>query len=309
MTATTILQPGEIEASAADIPELRLPPPDLFTTRAGRLRQLAEGHALGDYLRFIASLVEAQQTALMKMPAMPPVDETLLARCHTYQMPPFASAGWPRHPVWRTLARELSAALDGTAPNATARDALARVWDAGDAWLEAQADQLLSGQTEDLDLACAPLIGAALQIYWTHLATSLRPEQVARPEHPNLCPVCGSHPVASVVRIGGSDSGLRFLQCALCSSEWHVVRSKCSNCGNTKDIAYYNLEGDAGVVRAETCPHCGSYLKLVSMDKDPHAEATADDLASLALDILMGEQGYGRSGINLFMVHGDVDGN
>jgi len=105
--------------------------------------------------------------------------------------------------------------------------------------------------------------------------------------------------------VGGSESGLRYLQCALCSSEWHVVRTQCSNCANGKDIAYYNVEGDAGIVRAEACPECETYLKVVYMDKDPHAEAMADDLASLALDVLMGEQGLSRSGVNLLMVHGD----
>ena len=308
MTATTILQPGQIEAGAAAIPELRLPPPDLFTTRARRLRQLAEGHALGDYLRFIASLVEAQQTALMNLPATQPADATLLARCLTYRMPPFAPAGWRRDPVWIGVARELAAAL-GSVANATAREALARVRDGSDDWLDSQADQVLSWDREGLDVACAPVIGAALQVYWTHLAASLTPEQVARPEHPNLCPVCGSHPVASVVRVGGSESGLRYLQCALCSSEWHVVRTQCSNCANGKDIAYYNVEGDAGIVRAEACPECETYLKVVYMDKDPHAEAMADDLASLALDVLMGEQGLSRSGINLLMVHGDPADN
>lgn len=308
MTATTILQPGQIEANAGSIPELRLPPFDLFTTRARRLRQLAEGHPLGEYLRFIATLVEAQQAAFTHMPATRQADETLLARCRKHHMPPLAPAGWPRDAAWRGVAQDLADALDSIAP-APAREALARVRKQGDAWLEAQAERVLSAQREGLDMACAPVIGAALQVYWTHLAAALKPDQVASPEHPNLCPVCGSHPVASVVRIGGSESGLRFLQCALCSSEWHVVRSKCSNCDNTKDIAYYTVEGDAGVVRAETCPQCETYLKVAYMDKDPHAEAMADDLASLALDMLMGEQGYSRSGINLLMVHGDVSEN
>jgi FdhE protein len=308
MTVTTILQPGQIEANAGRIPELRLPPPDLFTMRARRLRQLAEGHTLGEFLRFVATLVEAQQVALKRMPATQLADETLLARCRKHHMPPLAPAGWQRDAVWRGVARELAGALDPVAP-APAREALARMRNQDDAWLEAQAELVLSGKRDELDMACAPVIGAALQVYWTYLAAALMPEQVARPEHPNLCPVCGSHPVASVVRIGGSESGLRYLQCALCSSEWHVVRTKCSNCDNTKGITYYSVEGYPDVVRAETCPQCETYLKVAHMDKDPHAEAMADDLASLALDVLMGEHGYGRSGINLLMVHGDASEN
>ncbi|MDP1928950.1 MAG: hypothetical protein Q8K62_10620 [Thiobacillus sp.] len=49
---TTLLQPGQIEAAAGSIPELRLPPADLFLMRARRLEQLAERHTLNDYLRF-----------------------------------------------------------------------------------------------------------------------------------------------------------------------------------------------------------------------------------------------------------------
>jgi hypothetical protein len=65
----SLLQPGEIEAAAGDIPELRLPPADLFLMRARRLEQLAEHHAMGDYLRFAARLARAQQDLLDAGPA------------------------------------------------------------------------------------------------------------------------------------------------------------------------------------------------------------------------------------------------
>lgn len=41
---------------------------------------------------------------------------------------------------------------------------------------------------------------------------------------------------------------------------------------------------------AETCEECGSYRKVVNQEKDPMAEPLADDLASLMLDLLMGEE-------------------
>ncbi|HEY6094050.1 MAG TPA: formate dehydrogenase accessory protein FdhE [Gallionellaceae bacterium] len=302
MSTTTILEPGQIEATAGDIPALLTPPADLFASRARRLRQLASGHSLADYLHFIARLADAQHAALRSISAPLPA-AAFLARCSEHQMPPLAPAGWRRDPAWLQVLDELVKTMMTDAP-APARTALQGLTDKGHDWAEAQADLLLGGNFDGLDMACAPLIGAALQVYWTHLSRSLRPEQVALPEQPNLCPVCGSHPVASVVRIGGNVSGLRYLQCTLCSSEWHVVRAKCSNCDNTRDISYYNIEADAGVVRAESCPECQSYLKVVHMDKDPHAEACADDLASFALDWLMGEQGLGRNGINLLMLHG-----
>ena len=51
--------------------------------------------------------------------------------------------------------------------------------------------------------------------------------------------------------------------------------------------------------RAETCDECKSYLKIFYQDKDARVEPNADDLATLALDVLVDEQGYGRSGPNL----------
>jgi len=45
---STILEPGQIEASAVMPSFLHLPPKNLFALRAERLEQLAEGNALGD---------------------------------------------------------------------------------------------------------------------------------------------------------------------------------------------------------------------------------------------------------------------
>jgi len=303
MTTTTLLQPGQIEAAAGSIPELRLPPADVFLARARRLEQLAEGHAMGDYLRFVARLARAQQESLdASLAAQLPTPETL-AQCREYAMPPLAPAGLARPEGWHKTARDLARKVRSSLPQA-GQAALQLALENPDAWLDEQAGRLFEGGTQHLDAAAAPVIGAALQVHWTHLARQLDPAQVARPEHPNLCPVCGSHPVSSVVRIGGPESGLRYLHCALCSSEWHVVRAKCSNCDNTRDIAYYHLEGDDKVVQAESCPECKTYLKVVYQDRNPMADPVADDLATLTLDLLMDEAGYARSGINWYLIQG-----
>ncbi|WP_324780939.1 formate dehydrogenase accessory protein FdhE [Thiobacillus sedimenti] len=300
---TSLLQPGDIEAAAGAIPELRLPPGDLFLARARRLEQLADGHTLGDYLRFVAALARAQHERLAagQVPQLPGAER--LAQCREYQMPPLAPAGLAHPPAWRGMAREFAREMQSSLPEA-GRAAMRKVASADDAWLDEQATRLLEGDYRDLDPAAAPVIGAALQVQWTKLARQLAPAQVARPEHPNLCPVCGSHPVSSVVRIGGAENGLRYLHCALCGSEWHVVRAKCSNCDNTRGIAYYHLEGGDSVVRAESCPECQTYLKVIQQDKNPQVEPVADDLATLALDLLMDQQGFGRSGVNWYLIQG-----
>lgn len=300
---TALLQPGQIEAAAGSIPELRLPPADLFMTRARRLEQLAERTSgFGDYLRFVARLARAQQTRAdaLPLPELPTAER--LAQCKAYGMQPLAAAGLPRPAGWHETVRQLARAAQDPLPE-SGRAALQAALARPDDWLDSQAVRLLEGDGQ-IDIAAAPVIGAALQVHWSRLARALDPAQVPRPEHPNLCPVCGAHPVSSVVRIGGAAEGLRYLHCALCASEWHVVRAKCSNCDNTRGIACYHIEGGDGAVQAEYCPECDTYLKLMRQDKDPLVDPVADDLATLALDLLMDEAGHAKSGINWYLVQG-----
>jgi len=294
-----------METTAGDIPKLLLPPADLFVGHARRLRQLAAGHNLGDYLYFIASLAESQQNALDQHPEIPLPDAELLARCYEYRMPPLSPAGWRRHPHWRGVARMLAEAVQESVP-AEGRESFSLLLAPDNmAWLEAQADHLLAGRLANLNLATAPLVGAALQVQWTNLARRLMPEQVAQEGQPALCPVCGSQPVAAVIRPDGAARGLRFLQCALCSSAWHMVRSKCSNCETTKAVTNYSIAGSGDVVRAEACPACRSYLKVMHQEKNFLVDPVADDIATLGLDLLMGEKDFARSGINFLMIPGE----
>lgn len=140
----------------------------------------------------------------------------------------------------------------------------------------------------------APFIWAALSLYWAQMA-SLIPGK-ARAEYGEarqFCPVCGSMPVSSMVQIG-TTQGLRYLHCNLCETEWHVVRIKCSNCEQTRDLNYWSLENEDAAVKAESCGDCGTYLKILYQEKDPKVEAVADDLASLILDAKMEQEGFAR---------------
>jgi len=49
------------------------------------------------------------------------------------------------------------------------------------------------------------------------------------------------------------------------------------------------------------------YLKALPMDRDPHAEPVADDLATLTLDLLVSQTGAQRHGVNLMLLFGDPD--
>ena len=108
-------------------------------------------------------------------------------------------------------------------------------------------------------------------------------------------------PVASIARSGGAAGGQRYLHCALCATEWHMVRIKCSDCEATAGIHYFGIEGGAEAVKAETCDACSGFLKIFYMEKDAQVEPTADDLASTALDLLMADAGKLRSGPNFML--------
>ncbi len=296
------MQPGEIERPAGEIPFLHLPERGrLYLERAARLRELAPGHTMKDFLLFAAHLCDAQQEAQQSFPAVPLPPAEQLGLCREHGMPPLSAQSWKRDPAWRGALRQIAADVAPHA-NPTIRNTLARLQNLDDAALESCAGAILAARYQDADLAMAPFVAAALQVYWLCMAAELGAAAIGHGMVHNLCPVCASHPVASVVRIGGPEQGLRYLSCSLCDTQWHMVRVKCSSCESTKGISYFRIEGAAGAVKAESCDECGSYLKVMYMDKDYRVDPMADDLATLSLDLMMGENGLLRSGCNLFLM-------
>jgi FdhE protein len=299
-----ILEPGEIESAVA-APFLRLPERRVFEERAARFEELAPGNMLGDYLVFLAKLARAQQQALNVFPEVPLPGEEELRRSLEYRMPPLGVHGWRRDPGWRHALAQILAAVEVEALPPPAAVAVARLSRSGADELEKLAEALLAGDYAGIDRAGAVFVAAALQVYWTHMALTLRAGDAGRLEQPNLCPVCGSLPVASIVRIGGAEEGLRYLSCSLCSAEWNMVRIKCTHCDTAKGPGYYAIEGGPEAVKAEACNTCDSYLKIMYMGKDARVNPVADDIATMALDLLMAENGRERCGPNLFLLPGE----
>lgn len=256
------------------------------------------GHAIGDYLRLMAALVDAQALALSALePPLPSAAE--LTRSHTHGMPPVQASTWPRSAEWRDLAQRFCAAV-AAYPAAPAAVHDAHRWLKGLApeQAEAQADALLAARHADIERAAAPFLMAALQVYWVALVSRLQPEDVSPLEVPGVCPACGTQPVASVVRADARSQGYRYLHCGLCATEWHLVRVTCSHCQSTAGIAYHSIEGGSEAIRAESCEECHTYRKILYQEQDVYVEPVADDLASLALDLLMTEAGFHRGSGN-----------
>ena len=297
--------PGAPRSPAEDAPHARVPGGEYtFRDRARRLRALAAGHALSGYLEFMARLVEAQAHAAHALAGrVPGAGADHVASCIADGRPVYPALGWPRDPVWR---QALDLILGQLATTEAAGVAVRELGAAPAERLEAIAEHVLAGEFGAEHPGQAPLVAAALQVYWNALASHLDASLFRAGGHPaGLCPACGSAPVASVVRIGGVEQGLRYLHCSLCDAEWHLPRVQCSNCGNTNDLGYFAVEGAGDAVKAEACDTCHSYLKQVYMTKAPEVDPVADDLATLTLDMLMAEREYLRSGPNLLFVPGE----
>jgi FdhE protein len=305
-----ILEAGDIESlDQSAIPRIRTPErATVFLARAARLRALAErSNPIAGYLRLMAALADAQQDVIQNFKAKAPSAE-LIASAQKHSMPLIPALSGARDPAWRDVLVRLLDKLTAAGSLTPALEQLiAKLKSLDAATLETQADAIFAQRFAEVDPASAPFISAALQVVWTDLAADIDKRDVPYIETLGLCPVCGSHPTASLVRIGGAYENYRFLQCGLCATEWHMVRSKCSNCDSTKGIAYHALgtpdadtetreiESKKAPLKAESCDECQTYRKIGFQDKDYDSEPFADDLASLTLDLLMGEEGYRRA--------------
>lgn len=276
------LEPGR-SPSPVRLPDAGM----LFRHRAERLRSLAPGHRLSSWLAFMAQLSDAQH-ALATVPAADPASPET---------------------GWLSDLEQLRSRLRGALP-ATAENALeALPWGDGEA-LNASAARLLTGEVKQEDIGGVPFIVSALQVAWTRHASGLEAGAVSSSAVAGHCPVCGSAPVAGVIHTGSEIGGLRYLHCGLCHTAWHHVRSACIACGEGNRIDLRLIEagdgsgsGSSDPARAETCESCNGYLKLFLMEKAPGLDPVADDLASFALDILVGDEGFLRIGGNPFLAH------
>jgi FdhE protein len=280
-------------------PDLILPDPScLFLDRSRRFAALAEGHGLAGWLSFLGRLTRVQHELLQEYPSLPLPDEAALAVARKHRLPPIADPSWPRDPSWRQALAGLTRDLMPYAPP-PARDTLERLHAIDGPTLETLADRVLRVEFDGPDRDFLPFVAAALQVHWTALAAGLDRTKIAPLDTPGVCPCCGFLPVAGVVRMDGEVAKLRYLHCGLCNTEWHLERVTCAACRDSNGVAYRYIEGSDGTVRAETCDACKGYLKIIYREKSPEADPVADDLATLALDLLVDEAGYDRMSPNL----------
>ena len=300
MNMQRILQPGEIEAlDHTSFPRVLLPQAgSLFAERAARLRQLANGNPIADYLQFVAQIMDAQHKAAALVD-IAPADAEIIARSQQHSMPLLPAVDHI-DPAWQSVLNNMLDSLEGGADALPAplQPLLKELRALPAETRNDIAKKLLQKEVAARHIGMAPFIMAALQVVFTKRAASIALHDVPMTDPASICPICACEPVASVIRIGGKMAGHRYLHCGTCACEWQMVRVKCSHCESTKGIHYQGVEGSGETVLAETCDECGCYRKIVNQEKDPMADPLADDLASLMLDLLMSETSFQRASAN-----------
>ncbi len=286
----------------AEPPFVRLPDPKtLFAARGDRFRDLSEGHSLAPYLRFLASLSDIQhrlQDGLAE-PDMPAAETRERAR--EFGMPPLDRSRFTADAAFDlTLDRLLALTRDIDMPE-LAHGALLRTIGADAPTHDAMVRAVLADSIPVEALADQLFIAAALQVHFARQAARLEAERLV-PVGDGVCPACGAPPVSSLVVGWPGAENTRFCACSLCSTLWNCVRVKCILCGSTKGITYRQVEGGDGHVRAETCDSCRGYVKILQQQQDPALDPVADDVANLALDLLVRELGYRRGAVNSFLL-------
>lgn len=283
-------------------PFARLPDPrGLFARRADRFRTLAKGAELGPYLAFLGRLCDVQHALQDGLPEAPPPAPEVVARARTHAMPPIDRAVAVRDESFMEIFDRLVArAREIDMPDA-ARAALGRVAEADREARFALAEAVVANRIPVEGVAEHVFAAAAVQVHFARLAATLDAAALV-PVGEGACPVCGGPPVSSMVVGWIGAHGTRFCACSTCQTLWNHVRIRCCLCGETKGISYREIEGGDAVVRAEVCEACAAQVKIMKQHVDPDVDPVADDVATLALDLLAREEGIRRGGVDPFLI-------
>ena len=154
----------------------------------------------------------------------------------------------------------------------------------------------------------APFVAAALQVYWVKMALQLGDERrFSRDARYGMCPVCGSHPVASVVRIGGAAAGAALP--GLLAVRVRVARGASQVQRLQLDQGHLlprHRRRRARPSRRSAATSARPTSRSSTWRRTPASCPVADDLATLALDMLVDQEGYNRIGPNLLFLPGQA---
>ncbi|WP_392565986.1 formate dehydrogenase accessory protein FdhE [Utexia brackfieldae] len=273
----------------------------LYITRTSRLKQLGKDSPLADYIAFCTQISELQNELVKSMPVKPSTDlRDLIVNVQKQGCAPLSLTNFPLNTLWQSYLDYLIERLLGH--NKQIDQAIVELKAKTMQEKQDLATHLLNGEFDQVPKTDSLFIWSALSCYYAQLAAQLPATAEADlGETRQFCPICHSHPTASIVHLGGQAS-FRYLHCSLCESEWYVPRVKCTNCEESSGVHYYSLDKELAAIKTECCDNCQSYLKIGYQDQDPELEIIADDLASLLLDEETEKAGFAKTGLNPFLL-------
>ena len=307
--STAILDAEKIPGQSLDIKTV-IPacPIAVYQFRAQRLAELAQESGLAEYFGLLEQLVSAQQkvAALDGLAAKscfgpePRLDLT--------QSKPMALDHFEWGNYWQSVLLELVSELMPKV-SAELRIVLKDLVKADADVVQGYAKSMLSGHLAEVPSQYSLFIWAALSVYWSHWAVDVAEGLAMVGEsHRRLCPVCGSHPVGSVIK-DEPRTGLRYLHCSLCETQWHEVRAECTACGESKGVNLWAETETNAAIRIESCDTCKGYTKMFFTDINPKLEVAVDDLATMVMDNHLVEHGYSVTTVNpLLLAHEQDEG-
>jgi len=109
-----------------------------------------------------------------------------------------------------------------------------------------------------------------------------------------FCFVCGAGAILGELQ---ENNLVKHLRCGQCGADWPFRRLQCLYCGNEDHhtLGFLHAEPEQEKMRVEVCEKCRGYLKtIVSFAPAPPEMLAVSDLATLHLDYIAQERGYGR---------------
>ena len=272
-------------------------PQAVYNKRALRLQSLAKDSALADYFELCRRVVSIQS----KLAA-----EADFGQLHSWGKDdaiPLSDLSIEADNYWQGLLQQLLSELLPQV-NDSVEQVVRLLMQQSPDQIGAWGRDLRNGHLSEVPAHFSLFIWSAMGIYWSHWAPLVIKRMDQRKvEQQSLCPVCGCHPVASVI-VDEPRAGLRYLHCSLCESEWHYIRAHCTSCNQDKEMTIWSLDDPQAQVRIESCDECHGYTKMMFIEKSPSMDVVADDLATLMLDHELHNKGFGATTVNpLLLAH------
>ncbi len=272
-------------------------PHAVYHRRAQRLLTLAKDSPLADYFELCSRVVSIQARLAKE------ADFGQILSWGKEGAIPLSHLGSEVDSYWQGLLQQLLSDLLPQVDESVAR-VVRLLMQQSPEQLSTWGRALREGRMSDAPARFSLFLWAAMGLYWSHWAPMVIKRMDQRKlKQQSLCPICGSHPVASVI-VDEPRAGLRYLHCSLCESEWHYIRAHCTSCGQDKEMTIWSLDDAQAQVRIESCDECHGYTKMMFIEKSPLMDVAADDLATLILDKELNARGFGATTVNpLLLAH------